>query len=158
VCSRQITWAYDSVPPSDSGSGSGACAEGAGAANSCIVGNTGPGGGIVFYVNEANATGSRYMEAATSDLSGTYAWGVDPTTQGACGNLDIVTGTAIGDGKANTNLITTTAACNDSTKAPAVRAAMNCCGNVIFLESVPTIEGRTERAVRTEDCCWWVRC
>ena len=40
------------------------CADGGGAANTCIVGDTGPGGGRVFYVDEMAADGSRYMEAA----------------------------------------------------------------------------------------------
>lgn len=42
------------------------CATGGGAAGTCVVGSTGPGGGKVFYVNESNSTGSRYMEAASS--------------------------------------------------------------------------------------------
>jgi hypothetical protein len=69
VCNRHITWAYDSVLPSSSGSSSVTCATGGGASGTCVLGATGPGGGIVFYVNDSNATGSRYMEAATADLS-----------------------------------------------------------------------------------------
>jgi hypothetical protein len=82
----------------------GTCATGAGAAGTCVLGNTGPGGGIVFYVNEANATGSRYMEAATADVASS-AW---------CSNTNsVITGVetftslgsapAIGGGNANTN-------------------------------------------------------
>jgi hypothetical protein len=94
VCNRQITWAYDTQPIS--------CATGAGAANTCIVGNTGPGGGIVFYVNEANATGSRYMEAASADSSSGTTWCSD-TTNVISGTF----GTAIGTGKDNTDLMVT---------------------------------------------------
>ncbi len=93
----------------------------------CVVGDTGPGGGKVFYVNEANAVGSKYMEAAPSEWSDgvdpILAWGgnVDITD---CINLD-VTGTspAIGTGLANTNLIR--AACNSPAKAPAAWAVYN---------------------------------
>jgi hypothetical protein len=52
------------------------------------VGNTGPGGGIVFYVNEANATGGRYMEAATADLS-SIRWTTDAAKCYASGGLAI---------------------------------------------------------------------
>jgi hypothetical protein len=40
------------------------CALEAGAANTCALGDVGPGGGVVFSVNESNPTGSRYLEAA----------------------------------------------------------------------------------------------
>jgi hypothetical protein len=71
----------------------------------CIVGDTGPGGGIVFYVSAANftSTGSdcnttcRYLEAATSD-QGAFgdSW---------CSNITSllgVTATGIGSGMSNT--------------------------------------------------------
>jgi uncharacterized repeat protein (TIGR02543 family) len=39
-------------------------------------GDTGPAGGIIFYVNENYVNdGWRYLEAASNDLPGTYAWG-----------------------------------------------------------------------------------
>jgi hypothetical protein len=112
VCNRQITWAFDSVPPSSSGSSSVVtCATGGGAANTCIVGNTGPGGGKVFYVNEANATGSRYLEAAPNTWNGGSA---DPGIAW-CSNTTSLTvglfGTAIGTGKANTDLMVAGGAC-----------------------------------------------
>ena len=96
VCSRQITWAYDTPPVS--------CAAGAGAANTCIVGNTGPGGGIVFYVNEANATGSRYLEAATADLAGTSAWcSITSSVIAGVETSISASSSVIGSGNANTN-------------------------------------------------------
>ena len=103
VCDRQITWAYDSVPPSSSGSSSVTCATGGGAAGTCVLGNTGPGGGIVFYVNEASATGSRYLEAAPNTWSG---GGADPTMEWS-GNMttNVATQTGIGTGSANTTAI-----------------------------------------------------
>jgi len=95
VCNRHITWAYDTPPVS--------CAAGAGAAGTCVLGATGPGGGKVFYVNETNATGSRYMEAA---LSG-WNTGADPTMAWCNDSITSLGtfGTAIGTGKANTDLM-----------------------------------------------------
>ncbi len=52
------------------GPGAVSCATGGGAANTCVVGDTGPGSGKVFYVNEANPAGSRYMEAPPKTWSG----------------------------------------------------------------------------------------
>jgi hypothetical protein len=122
VCNRQITWAYDTPPVS--------CATGGGAAGTCVVGASGPGGGIVFYVNEANATGSRYLEAALSGWNTgadpALEWGVN--TGGVdCSTLNIAgaVGTAIGTGLANTTAITT--ACT-AAQAPAAWAARNYTG------------------------------
>ena len=80
----------------------------------CSVGDTGPAGGIVFYVSntainaaDGISTGGRYLEAAPSDFSKTtYNWceGITnpyTTTIGA-------SGTAIGTGAMNTRLISTT--------------------------------------------------
>jgi hypothetical protein len=38
------------------------------------VGDTGPGGGIVFYVKNNDNDGWRYLEAAPADIEGTFAW------------------------------------------------------------------------------------
>jgi uncharacterized repeat protein (TIGR02543 family) len=76
------------------------CANG----GACIVGNTGPGGGKVFYVSSSNftSTGSdcgtacKYLEAAPSDHSSQVAW---------CSNITSslgVTATGIGSGMSNT--------------------------------------------------------
>jgi len=118
VCDRQITWAYDTPPVT--------CATGGGAAGTCVVGASGPGGGIVFYVKESNATGSRYMEAATADLSSIawttsatkcYAAGLTtadqncqtnnlyPETTSGAQTASTTAATAIGMGAANTNAI-----------------------------------------------------
>ncbi len=81
------------------------CVGGGGAAYTCVVGNTGPGGGIVFYVNEANATGSRYMEAAPNTWSGggrppdpSMAWSGSTRSS-------VSTSLHIGTGSANTAAI-----------------------------------------------------
>jgi hypothetical protein len=77
-----------------------ACADG----GVCAVGDTGPGGGKVFYVSSSNftSTGSvcgtacKYLEAAPSDHSSQVAW---------CSNTSSslgVTGTGIGSGMSNT--------------------------------------------------------
>ena len=79
------------------------CAVGGGTAKSCVIGNTGPGGGIVFYVNESNATGSRYLEAAANTWNGGTA---DPSLEWS-GNTEtsVSTQTGIGTGSANTAAI-----------------------------------------------------
>jgi hypothetical protein len=76
------------------------CANG----GACVLGETGPGGGKVFYVASSNftSTGSncgtacKYLEAAPSDHSSQVAW---------CSNTSSslgVTGTGIGSGMSNT--------------------------------------------------------
>jgi hypothetical protein len=70
----------------------------------CIVGDTGPGGGIVFYVSATNftSTGSdcnttcRYLEAAPTDQSSGIVWA---TTAPKCWN----TAAPTGDGSNNNN-------------------------------------------------------
>lgn len=70
----------------------------------CVVGDTGPGGGVVFYVASSNftSTGStcnttcKYMEAATTDQSTGIVWA---TTAAKCWNTKAPTG----DGSNNNN-------------------------------------------------------
>ncbi len=101
------------------------CVTGGGSANTCTVGNTGPGGGKVFYVNEANSTGSRYMEAVVAGM--TPAW--DDTNAGSyyqwCvgtgQTTNVTTGTAIGTGKVNTDNMVAAGVCTSGT-ANSVRA------------------------------------
>ncbi len=69
------------------------------------VGDTGPGGGIVFYVNEANATGSRYLEAAPNTWSGGSP---DPNFAWCSNTATLIPGTfgdGFGTGKSNTDLM-----------------------------------------------------
>jgi hypothetical protein len=65
------------------------------------VGDTGPGGGIIFYVNAggfpSGGSTCRYLEVAPSDLSATQ-WGANGTLVGASGSV-------IGTGYANTQTI-----------------------------------------------------
>lgn len=42
------------------------CAQG----GACVIGDTGPGGGVVFFVNNSG----KYLEAAPADLAGLYRW------------------------------------------------------------------------------------
>jgi hypothetical protein len=80
----------------------------------CSIGQTGPGGGLVFITptTAGNSTG-KYFEAAPSGWSGTAA---DPLAR-LCTNATSVadaTGTAIGTGETNTNLFANSAACGPS--------------------------------------------
>ena len=62
------------------------------------IGDTGPAGGIVFYVDTNDTySGWKYLEAATADEPEPYMWG-------GSGAL-IGTGTGIGMGEANTDII-----------------------------------------------------
>jgi len=84
------------------------CALGA----ACAVGDTGPGGGTVFYVASSNftSTGSdcgtacRYLEAASSDSSSGTDWCSDNGTSLG------VTATSVGSGMANTTTAASTCA------------------------------------------------
>ena len=64
------------------------------------IGDTGPAGGLIFYVNPNYANdGWRYLEAAPSDQSTEIQW---------CDGSDVATGalsTAVGTGQANTQTI-----------------------------------------------------
>ena len=66
------------------------------------VGDTGPAGGLIFYVNpNADADGWKYLEAGKSDLGGDealYKWGLTDA-------VTIGTKTDIGEGKNNTGLV-----------------------------------------------------
>ena len=72
------------------------CADG----GACAVGDTGPGGGKVFYVATARQAWGRYLEAAASDMTGTFTWCDSAST-----DVTGATGTAIGDGQANTSAL-----------------------------------------------------
>jgi len=69
------------------------------------IGDIGPAGGVIFYIDKAGFTMSdngqicHYLEAASSDFGITYLWE-------AAGGLDILgTATALGTGRENTTLI-----------------------------------------------------
>jgi len=62
----------------------------------CSVGDTGPGGGVVFYDAGSNLSWGRYLEAAPSDLSTVMAW---------CNDVSSIVGAngyVVGTGNANT--------------------------------------------------------
>ena len=80
----------------------------------CSIGQTGPGGGLIFITptTVGNNTG-RYFEAAPAGWSGSVT---DPLGK-LCTNATSVTGasgTAIGTGETNTNLFAASAACGPS--------------------------------------------
>jgi len=63
------------------------------------IGDTGPAGGIVFYDKGKVSDGWRYLEAAPASAEFTVVWGPAKVVSG--------TGTAVGSGKRNTQLIVT---------------------------------------------------
>ena len=78
------------------------------------VGETGPAGGIVFYVNpNAEKDGWTYLEAAPSDLEEKYKWGSDG---------DYGTSKEVGTGKSNTEKLLAAKAEDSSLSFPAAEA------------------------------------
>ncbi len=66
-----------------------------------VVGDTGPGGGKIFYVDMTRPSGSQCFEAAPNTWSG----GADPSAEWCSNTLNLLVGTfgtAIGTGKTNT--------------------------------------------------------
>ena len=67
-----------------------------------VIGDTGPAGGLIFYIEGSYSDGWWYLEAAQSDIgteiSGYFEWGGEGIEIGA-------TATNIGTGAANTNAI-----------------------------------------------------
>ncbi len=111
-----------------------------------VVGQAGPGGGVIFLNDRAGVSGLCF-EAAPANWDGVnnpdpdLAWGTGEGTAGTCSNLDITGAgaTAIGAGAANTTAITSNAACDTPEEAPAAWAAKNSCwrnadGLVLALE------------------------
>jgi hypothetical protein len=91
----------------------------------CSIGQTGPGGGLVFITptTVGNTTG-KYFEAAPAGWSGS---GTDPLGK-LCTNATSVTGatgTAIGTGETNTDLFAASAACGASAADTATALVLN---------------------------------
>ncbi|MHB1090487.1 MAG: Lcl C-terminal domain-containing protein [Ilumatobacteraceae bacterium] len=76
------------------------CASG----GTCVVGDTGPGGGIVFYDAGSTQSWGRFLEATPSGWSSANS---DSRVEWGCYRTSIsgATGTAIGTGQANTTAI-----------------------------------------------------
>jgi hypothetical protein len=90
-----------------------------GSINNYSIGDTGPAGGIVFYVDTADVyPGWTYLEAAPTDV-GVYKWGT-----GVYSSSLIGTSTAMGTGASNTATIVSTAGVD----APAAKA----CSDYIY--------------------------
>ena len=85
----------------------------------CQLGETGPGGGIVFYDAGSVQPWGQYLEAAPAGWSG----GSDPTAPWGCQGLVIPTDAVIGSGLANTNAIV--AGCSDPGIAARISASYN---------------------------------
>ena len=91
----------------------------------CSIGQTGPGGGLVFITptTVGNTTG-KYFEAAPAGWSGS---GTDPLGK-LCTNATSVTGasgTAIGTGETNTDLFAASATCGPSVTDTATALVLN---------------------------------
>lgn len=99
------------------------CAEG----GPCQIGDTGPGGGKVFYVAGSPQFWGRYLEAAPSTWSSpagdpNLMWGINECQESGGGT----TSTAIGTGRTNTAAIM--AACTSGANSPAATAAHDYAG------------------------------
>ena len=68
----------------------------------CDIGDTGPGGGVVFYDAGSNQSWGRYLEFAPSSAEVSRAWSTGSNQQSSVPGTD---GTAIGTGLHNTTLI-----------------------------------------------------
>ena len=88
-------------------------------ASTYSVGETGPGGGIIFYDAGSQQSWGRYLEAAPANWDGTND-NQDPYVQWGCRGDSIQTATAIGTGAANTFAII--AGCSGTTAASTARA------------------------------------
>jgi hypothetical protein len=96
------------------------------------IGQTGPGGGIVFFDKGNNNGGWQYLEAASSDQSTGIEWGCYGTA---------IPGTqwSVGSGDANTTLIV--AGCNETTFAAKLCADLTLGGQTDwFLPSVDELD------------------
>ena len=91
---------------------------------SCLVGDTGPGGGIVFFDAGSTQSWGRYLEVAPADWSGNPDGNATPTWCNIT-NQSIVgaDGTAIGTGASNTAAIVAACTSGAAVNAAAYRGA-----------------------------------
>ena len=83
------------------------------------VGSTGPGGGVIFFVDLTQPEGQRYLEIACEGWNNSCDGSNDPEVEWGCsGVISGATGSAIGTGPANTAAIL--AACSSTTNAAGV--------------------------------------
>ena len=81
TCTRSITWAHDAASESVAYN----------------VGDVGPAGGTIFYIDPSRPVGSQFWEVGSDQ--GTAPWGCNGT------NIPEAEGAAIGQGKTNTDAI-----------------------------------------------------
>jgi hypothetical protein len=112
------------------------------------VGETGPSGGMIFFVNSAHTYGTwTYLEAAPQNVSSVFEWGFSTT------EISGASGTAIGTGKANTQAIIDAGAADGS-------AARRCksYGNEWFLPSRDELyelyEQKSYQNLALANFCW----
>jgi hypothetical protein len=75
----------------------------------CVIGGTGPGGGIVFYVASTPQPWGRCLEIAPNTWFGGTA---DPALTWGCSGTNVANGSAIGTGQTNTTAIISACASN----------------------------------------------
>ena len=125
------------------------------------VGETGPSGGTIFYVNPDYEEGSsdtaknwKYLEAAPVNL-GKMKWGSD----GDAYNTD----EGMGKGQSNTTKLVDALATNTSLSFPAAKACADySCGlyddwflpSIEELKKINAIRDKLEGIDLTKDCCW----
>lgn len=101
----------------------------------CKIGDTGPGGGIVFYVDTGDSQpGFNYLEAAPADVSGGMAWCSD--TNASVGVAGHSFGSAVGTGVENTWITLNSGACAGSAALTATQYRGPTNKNDWFLPSI----------------------
>ena len=123
------------------------------------VGDTGPAGGTIFYVNpnyEADSTDTaknwKYLEAAPANL-GTKKWGSD--------GADYNTDGGMGKGQSNTTKLVDALATNTSLSFPAAKACADYSYGVYddwFLPSIDELSKmqaiKDKLGFNNQECCW----
>jgi hypothetical protein len=122
-------------------------------ASAYSVGDTGPGGGIIFYDAGSQQSWGQYLEAAPANWDGTND-SEDPYVQWGCDGTSIQTNTAIGTGAANTFAII--AGCNGTNAASTARAYRGGGKSDWFLPSKDELEQmEVRRSILGFGGNWW---
>jgi len=117
------------------------------------IGDTGPGGGKIFYDAGSLQSWGRYLEAAPANWDGTND-SSDPEVIWGCPTNSIQTATAIGTGAANTSAII--AGCSGTTAASTARAYTGGGKTDWYLPSKDELEQmEVQRSILGFGGSWW---